>query len=258
MEQKIDQKVVLVTGGTQGIGLGIAHEFLSKNYFVIVCARHEPKENLFENFEEFSLFIECDISSNESRAKLIEIVKKNVGRIDILVNNAGVAPPERKDLLEASEKIFEYVMKINLQGPYFLTQQLANYMIELQEKGKILNYHPSIITISSISAFTSSTSRGEYCISKAGLSMMTKLYADRLAEYNIPVYEIQPGIIETPMTKGVKSKYDKLIGEGLLPIKRWGNPADIGKAAVTLAEGLIPYTTGQVLNLDGGFHVRRL
>ena len=258
MEQKIDQKVVLVTGGTQGIGLGIANEFLSKNYFVIICARHEPKEKLFENYEESSMFIKCDVSSSESRAKLIEIIKKKVGRIDVLVNNAGVAPPERKDILEASEKNFEFVLKINLQGPYFLTQQLANYMIELQEKGKILNYRPSIITISSISAFASSTARGEYCVSKAGLSMMTKLYADRLAEYNIPVYEIQPGIIETPMTKGVKSKYDKLITEGLLPIKRWGNPADIGKATVTLAEGLIPYTTGQVLNLDGGFHVRRL
>ena len=258
MEQKNDQKVVLVTGGTQGIGLGIAREFLSKNYFVIICARNEPKENLFKNYKESSLYIECDISSKESRAKLIETVKKNKGRIDVLVNNAGVAPRERKDILDATEKDFEYVMKINLQGPYFLTQQLANYMIELQEKEKILNYNPSIIIISSISAFTSSTSRGEYCISKAGLSMMTKLYADRLAEFNIPVYEIQPGIIETPMTKGVKSKYDKLIGEGLLPIKRWGNPTDIGKAAVALAEGLIPYTTGQVLHLDGGFHIRRL
>ncbi|QEE17486.1 3-ketoacyl-ACP reductase [Promethearchaeum syntrophicum] len=258
MDEEIDQKVVLVTGGTQGIGLGIAHEFLSKNYYVIICARHEPKENIFENYEKSSMFIQCDISSSESRENLIETIKKNIGRIDVLVNNAGVAPPERKDILEASEEDFEYVIKINLQGPYFLTQQLVNFMIELRLKGNIENYHPSIITISSISAFTSSTSRGEYCISKAGLSMMTKLYADRLAEYDFPVYEIQPGIIKTPMTNGVKSKYDKLIREGILPIKRWGDPKDIGKAAVTLAEGLIPYATGQVLNLDGGFHIRRL
>lgn len=252
------QKVVLVTGGTQGIGLGIAKEFLSHNYFVIICARHEPKEKIFKNNEESTMFIKCDVSSSESRANLIKTIKENIGRIDVLVNNAGVAPLEREDILKASEENYEFVLKINLQGPYFLTQQLANYMIDLGKKNKNLDYHPSIITISSISAFTSSTTRGEYCISKAGLSMMTKLYADRLAEYNIPVYEIQPGIIKTPMTKGVKSKYDKLITEGLLPIKRWGNPADIGKAAVTLAKGLIPYTTGQVLNLDGGFHVRRL
>ena len=255
---KKNQKVVLVTGGTQGIGLGIARQFLSQNYFVIICARHEPKEKIFEIFNDSYVYIKCDVSSSESRSYLVEKIKENIGRLDVLVNNAGVAPPKREDILKAKEKNFEYVIKINLQGPYFLTQKIANYMIELQEKNEILAYSPSIITISSISSFTSSTNRGEYCVSKAGLSMMTKLFADRLAEYNIPVYEIQPGIIETPMTKGVKLKYDKLIGEGLLPIKRWGTPKDIGKATVALAEGLIPYSTGQVLNLDGGFHIRRL
>lgn len=252
------KKVVLITGGTQGIGHGIAVEFLKAKYFVIICARREPRAELFPGFEDQYLFLPCDISSTESREKLVNKIKTQVGRIDVLVNNAGIAPPERKDILEGSEQSFELVLKINLQGPYFLTQAIANWMIELQKQKSIENYSPSIISISSISAYTSSTSRGEYCISKAGLSMMTKLYADRLAEYQIPVFEIRPGIIDTPMTAGVKPKYDDLIANGLLPIKRWGTPEDIGIATVTLATGQIPYSTGQILNIDGGFHIQRL
>ncbi len=253
-----NQKVVLITGGTQGIGQGIATEFLKANYFVIVCARREPPADLFPGFEDQYLFLTCDISSTESRQNLLQTIKAQFNRVDVLVNNAGIAPPERKDILEATEDSFELVMRINLQGPYFLTQAMANWMIKLQGQETLKNYHPSIISISSISAFTSSPARGEYCISKAGLSMMTKLYADRLAEYQIPVFEIQPGIIATPMTEGVKQKYDNLIEDGLLPIKRWGTPKDIGIASMALAEGKIPYSTGQVLNIDGGFHIHRL
>ena len=252
------KKVVLITGGTQGIGHGIAVEFLNAKYFVIICARREPQTELFPGFEDQYLFLHCNIALTESREELIENIKTQVGHIDVLVNNAGIAPPKRRDILEATEHSFEQVMKINLQGPYFLTQTLANWMISLQKNDKKQEYHPSIINISSISAYTSSPARGEYCVSKAGLSMMTKLYADRLAEYHIPVFEIQPGIIATPMTKGVQQKYDTLIEEGLLPIKRWGTPQDIGIASVALAEGKIPYSTGQTLNIDGGFHIHRL
>ena len=251
-------KVALITGGTQGIGHGIAVEFLKAGYFVIVCARREPHNPLFPGFEDRSLFLQCDISSTESRNQLLQKIKSQFSRIDVLVNNAGISPPERKDILKASEQSFEVVMKINLQGPYFLTQAVANWMIELHKQIQLERYSPSIIIISSISAYTSSTSRGEYCISKAGLSMMTKLYADRLAEFHIPVYEIRPGIIDTPMTEGVKPKYDDLIIKGLLPIRRWGTPEDIGITAVSLAAGKIPYSTGQILDIDGGFHIQRL
>ena len=251
-------KVALITGGTQGIGHGIALEFLKAGYFVVVCARREPLPTLFPGFEDHWTYFPCDISSTESRNQLVQNIKSQVKRIEVLVNNAGIAPPERMDILEASEQNFELVMKINLQGPYFLTQAIAKWMIELHKQKTFENYHPSIISISSISAYTSSTSRGEYCISKTGISMMTKLYADRLAEYRIPVFEIQPGIIATSMTEGVKQKYDDLIKNGLLPIKRWGTPEDVGIASVALAEGKIPYSTGQILHIDGGFHIQRL
>jgi 3-oxoacyl-[acyl-carrier protein] reductase len=254
----INRKVALVTGGTQGIGLGIVEQFLSKNYYVIICARKPPKSNILEKFEKNLCYIACDIAKNTDRDHLIDEIMRKTDRIDVLVNNAGVAPSKRLDLLDATEESYERVMKINLQGPYFLTQKIALIMIKILKSKEIPHFSPSIINISSISAFTSSPSRGEYCISKAGMSMMTKLYADRLAEFNIPVYEIQPGIIKTPMTENVQEKYTKLIEEGLIPIKRWGFPKDIGVAAISLAEGLIPYSTGQILNIDGGFHLHRL
>ena len=177
-------------------------------------------------------------------------------RLNLLVNNAGMAPRERTDILEATEESFDRVMGINLKGPYFLTQQVANWMVE-QKKA-----HPDrefrIVSTGSISAYTSSPARGEYCLSKAGVSMMTKLYADRLAEYGIGVFEISPGIIATDMTSVVKDKYDKLIAEGLTPIKRWGLPEDIAKAVGAIAEGRLDFSTGQVINVDGGFPLRRL
>ena len=179
------------------------------------------------------------------------------GRIDLLVNNAGVGPRERVDMLQVGEASYDEVMAINLKGPFFLTQRVANEMIDLVRQAKI--QRPKIVNISSISAYTSSPARAEYCLSKAGLSMMTALWADRLAEFGINVYEIRPGIIQTDLTSVVKDKYDRLIlDEGLTPIRRWGQPEDVGKAVVAIAQDLLPFSTGEVINVDGGFHLSRL
>lgn len=259
--------VALVTGSTHGIGKAIIIELAKLGFSVIINGASTEKlsEEYLSELDAIQskspdfqyLYIRADISKKEDRLRLIEKVKEKFNRIDILVNNAGIAPKERKDLLEASEESFEWVLKVNLQGPYFLTQGVANWMISLQEElGK--DYYPYIINISSISSFTSSPNRGEYCVSKAGMTMMTKLYADRLATHGIPVYEIQPGIIDTPMTKAAKEKYDQLFEEGLTPIKRWGIPEDIAKVVGTIVEGNIPYSTGDIIHIDGGFHLRRL
>jgi len=197
-----------------------------------------------------------DVSSGEDRVRLVDFAKSKFGRCDLLVNNAGVAPVKRKDLLEATEESFDRVMGVNLKGPYFLTQLVANWMIEQKDEYPDRKFR--IVNIGSVSAYTSSTARGEYCVSKAGVAMMTKLYADRLAEYGIGVFEIRPGIIATDMTSVVKDKYDKLIAGGLTPIKRWGRPEDVAKAVRTVAEGRLDFSTGQVIDVDGGFHLRRL
>jgi NAD(P)-dependent dehydrogenase (short-subunit alcohol dehydrogenase family) len=179
--------------------------------------------------------------------------------LDLLVNNAGVAPHVRADILDADEASFDRLIQINVKGPYFLTQQVARWMIEQrQAAGAEASYHPKIVTISSISAYTASVNRGDYCVAKAALSMLTPLYATRLAEYGINVYEIRPGIIATDMTAPVKEKYDKLIAGGLTPIQRWGTPGDVGKAVAAIAQDLLPFSTGEVINVDGGFHLRRL
>jgi len=232
-------KTALVTGGTRGIGRGIAEKLRDEGWNVIVSCR-TPKD---------IPGIKCIVADNskpEDRMRLVE----EAGDIDLLVNNAGIAPRVRADLLEMSEESMDELMKVNLYGPFFLTQQFANRMIK-RGSGMIIN-------ISSMSAYTVSVNRGEYCISKAGISMMTQLYAARLAEYGIPVYEIRPGIIRTDMTSGVTEKYDKLIGGGLLPISRWGTPEDIADAVSVLAEGRLRYSTGEVINVDGGFHIQRL
>ncbi len=190
---------------------------------------------------------------------LVQSVLSNYGHIDLLVNNAGVAPQVRADLLEASEESFDRLIGINLKGPYFLTQLVAKQMIEQMRNGDVGFFGPPrIITISSVSAYTASTNRGDYCISKAGLSMMTALFAARLAEYGINVYEVRPGIIATDMTAGVKEKYDRLVEQGAWPIKRWGQPEDVGRAVAAIARGDLPFSTGEVINVDGGFHLRML
>ncbi|MBQ8524700.1 MAG: 3-ketoacyl-ACP reductase [Clostridia bacterium] len=236
-------KTVLVSGAAAGIGRAVAEKFLSEGYRVIGMSRRIECEFSHENF----IYVSGDISSAEDRERFISAAEN----IDVLVNVAGVAPKERRDILEMTEESYDRVMDINLKGTFFLTQLAANRMIERGNGGYICN-------ISSLSAYTSSTSRGEYCISKAGLSMVTSLFADRLAEHNIMVNEVRPGIIATDMTSTVKGKYDALIEGGLLPIKRWGMPEDIASAVFALCNGSLPYVTGQSVNVDGGFHIRRL
>jgi len=197
-----------------------------------------------------------DVTSREDRRKALEALRERFGGLHVLVNNAGVAPKVRADILDAAEDSYEWVMKINLQGPYFLTQAVARWMIE--QKQRDAGWRGCIINISSISATVASTSRGEYCISKAGVSMATRLWAARLGEFDIPVYEIRPGVIATDMTAGVKEKYDKLIAEGLCIQRRWGQPDDIGRAAAALARGDLAYSTGQVVMVDGGLTIPRL
>ncbi len=257
----MERPVALITGGGRGIGYGIVEQ-LSENGFDIAIDDIHPHDTVESNLKKIRdkgvevLYIRADISKAEERKTILEQIEETFGRIDLLVNNAGVAPKQRLDLLEATEESFDRVLSINLKGPYFLTQMIANWMVQIRKQ------HPErdlrIINISSLSAYASSPGRGEYCVSKAGVAMMTMLFADRLAAENILVYEIRPGIIKTDMTKVVTEKYDKLISEGLLPIKRWGFPEDIGKAVVGIAKGYFSYSTAQVIDVDGGFHFHRL
>ncbi len=263
-----DRPVAIITGGSRGIGRGIAVELAKLDYDIVIShydfdEKGSPDEGRgvqtkkdIELLEAKCEVLRADVSNAEDRKKLLELTKEKFGRCNMLCNNAGVAPSKRLDLLEATEDSFDRVMNINLKGPYFLSQTVANWMIEQQKQNPDIGYR--IVNISSISAYTSSPARGEYCVSKAGVSMMTALYADRLAEYGIGVFEIRPGIIRTDMTRVVTAKYDKLIAEGLTPIKRWGLPEDIGKAVAAIAEGKLDFCTGQVINVDGGFHLRRL
>lgn len=249
----------MVTGAARGIGRAIAMELATLGYDLVVNrARPEPP-TVIKEIEKLRVqceFMPGDISSADVRKRLVDLARGRFGRCDMLVNNAGVAPLKRMDILQTTEESFDRVLGINLKAPFFLTQQVANWMIEQRRQ------NPSrplrIVNISSISAYTSSPSRGEYCVSKAGVSMMTRLYADRLAEYNIGVFEISPGIIQTDMTGQVAEKYDKLISEGLTPIRRWGQPEDVARAVAAIAEGRLDFCTGQVINVDGGFHLRRL
>ncbi|MGQ9559824.1 MAG: 3-ketoacyl-ACP reductase [Candidatus Oleimicrobiaceae bacterium] len=255
------RQVALVTGAARGIGRGIAEALARVEFNLVVDDVLEP-EAAGETMKELRdlgaevVYVKADISKSEDRARLVQECQSRFGRLDLLVNNAGVAPAQRMDILQATEESFDRVLAINLRGPYFLTQMVAKWMVE--QKREHPERSPKIVNISSISAYTSSPSRGEYCISKAGVSMMTKLFADRLAEYGINVYEIRPGIIATDMTKAVKEKYDVLIAGGLTPIARWGLPEDIGKAVAAIASGAFPFSTGEVINVDGGFHLRRL
>lgn len=263
-----DRPVAIVTGGSRGIGKGIALELAKLGYNLVIShfdfddqgrpdeTRGNETRAQIKDAGRACEVLRADVSNSQDRAKLVELTRGTFGRCNMLVNNAGVAPAKRLDLLEATEESFDRVMKINLKGPYFLTQRVANWMIEQRKQDPDGAYR--IVSTGSISAYTSSPGRGEYCVSKAGIGMMTALYADRLAEFGIGVFEVRPGIIRTDMTKVVTAKYDKLIAEGLTPIKRWGLPEDIGRVVGAIAEGRLDFCTGQVINVDGGFHLRRL
>ncbi len=242
-------RVALVTGVAGGIGLAVAEKLLAEGIAVVGLYNNTLPSLEHENFTP----CRGNLSISEDREHFLKLTLDKYGRIDILVNVAGVAPRVRADLLEMSEESYDYVMNINTKGTLFLTQAAANAM--LKNEGECRG---NIVNISSLSAYASSTNRGEYCISKAGVSMITTLFADRLANEGITVNEVRPGIIHTNMTEKVKDKYDTLIEGGLLPIKRWGEPEDVAKAVWALVNGSLPYMTGQALNIDGGFHIRRL
>lgn len=251
----------LVTGSSRGIGRGIAICLAEIGHDILInySQNREAAEDTAATIRNLGQKVEicqADVSSQNDGKRLVDITINTFGRLDLLVNNAGIAPRVRADILESRPENYDEVLAINLKGPYFLTQYAAKKMIQLQKKGTV--DIPRIVIISSISAFAASTNRGEYCISKSGLSMMTRLFAARLAKHNIPVNEIQPGIIQTDMTSQVKDKYDQLITEGLTPIRRWGQPKDIGKAVAALALGYFDFTTGVGIPVDGGFHLPRL
>ena len=247
-------KTAFVTGSSRGIGRGIADLLGENGYTVIYSGTHPSRP---ENLDAGKDYFSCNIADARQREAAVRYVIDKYGRLDLLINNAGVAPLVRKDLLEMDEESFDRVIGINLKGTLFMCQAAANAMIAGIKAG-LTDYSPRIVNIGSMSAYTSSTSRGEYCISKAGVGMVTKLFADRLAEEGIPVFEVRPGIIDTDMTKVVHGKYEKLISEGLLPIKRFGQPEDVAKMVLACASGLLDYACGQVLDADGGFALRRL
>ena len=261
-------RVALITGASRGIGRGIALELAKLGHDLVLNyagnrvaagqTQHDCLAAAVATGKAIRAEIrQADISRAADRQALIEFTRTSFGRLDLLVNNAGVAPDVRADILDASEESFDRLIAINVKGPYFLTQLAAKWMIEqVTHHGSRIT--PKIITISSISAYTASTNRGDYCLSKAALSMLTPLFAARLAEHGINVYEIRPGIIATDMTGPVQEKYDRLIADGLSPIKRWGTPEDVGKAVAAIAQDALPFSTGEVINVDGGFHLRRL
>jgi 3-oxoacyl-[acyl-carrier protein] reductase len=257
----MSERVALVTGASRGIGRAIAVALARQAWSVVINYRGNTQaaieaQSLVEQAGGRGVIIQADVADAGERQHLVEQTLASMGRIDLLVNNAGMAPVSRADMLDMTEASYDQVMAVNLKGPFFLTQRVARVMIELLKAQAI--ERPKIVNIGSMSAYTSSVNRAEYCISKAGVAMMTILYADRLAEYGIHVYEIRPGIIETDMTSVVQAKYDRLIADGLTPIRRWGQPEDVACAVAAIAQDQLPFSTGEVINVDGGFHLHRL
>ncbi len=245
------KSTALVTGAANGIGRSIAVELAHAGYHV-AAVDIEPIKDLSGDFFP----IQADISSLEDHKKIVDLTLSKFDRIDVLVNNAGIAPDKRLDILDTTPESYDRVLSVNSRGAFFLTQRLSRIMIDrIQKEG---DYGPCIIFISSISADVSSPSRAEYCISKAALSQMSRIFADRLSEFNINVYEVRPGIIQTRMTSAVKDKYDRKIADGLIPQKRWGLPEDVARAVVSLAKGAFSYSTGMVVEVSGGMNIRRL
>jgi NAD(P)-dependent dehydrogenase (short-subunit alcohol dehydrogenase family) len=259
VEEKM-KKTALITGGSRGIGFAIALR-LARDGFQIALVGTRDEASCKENLDKLSaagaerLYIRADISNGEDRRRIIAETKARFGTIDVLVNNAGVAPKVRADLLDMTEESWDYVIDTNTKSNMFLTQLAVKEMLSRPRgEGK----RGTVINISSCSAEVTSVNRGEYCVSKAGISMLTKLYAGRLAAEGVFVHEIRPGVIKTDMTAAVAEKYDKLIAEGLFPIPRWGTPEDVAEAAAAFAGDAFLYTTGNVVDVDGGFHIRRL
>jgi 3-oxoacyl-[acyl-carrier protein] reductase len=254
-------KTALITGGSRGIGLGIAKELAKAGFNLAINGVRDwnSVQAVLEDLKAFGvdvIYAQGNVSKIKDRQKIFDAVISEFGHLNVLVNNAGIAPTERKDILEATEDIYDEVMETNLKGPYFLTRLFARQMV--QQKKENEDFLCCIINVSSVSATVASVNRGEYCISKAGIAMATKLWAARLGEFNIPVYEIQPGVIKTDMTSAVSEKYDRMFEEGLSIQKRWGLPEDIGKVAAAMATGMLPYSTGQVVMVDGGMTIQRL
>jgi 3-oxoacyl-[acyl-carrier protein] reductase len=255
------RRVALITGGTRGIGLGCARALAREGHDLFLAGRRPPEEcaAVLEELRGLgagAAYAVCDLADRSRREALIEAVRARFGRLHLLVNNAGMAPRERRDILEATEESFEEVLRANLQGPYFLTQAVARWM--LAQRRDDPSFAAAIINISSVSATVVSLNRGEYCVSKAGVSMATRLWALRLAGDGIPVYEVRPGVIATDMTAGAREKYDRLIAAGRIPQRRWGLPEDVGRAVAALARGDLAYSTGQVVQVDGGMTLAEL
>jgi NAD(P)-dependent dehydrogenase (short-subunit alcohol dehydrogenase family) len=253
--------VAIVTGGSRGIGYGCATH-LARQGFDLVIAGRRPEADCAPALDALRAlgarvaYAVCDVADRSQREALIALAKSEFGRLHVLVNNAGVAPKERRDILDATEESYDVVLGTNLKGPYFLTQAAARWMVEQKQADPA--FWGCIVNVSSISATVVSVNRGEYCLSKAGVSMATQLWAARLAEYGICAYEVRPGVIATDMTAGVTAKYDKIIADGGIPIRRWGQADDVGKTVAALASGAFAYTTGQVVMVDGGMTIPRL
>ncbi len=248
--------VVLVTGGSRGIGRGICVEFARHGYAVAINFASNTgaaRETQALLKPAVSILCQGDVAAARDRARIIGEVLAAFGRLDVLVNNAAITSVGRLDVLDATEENWDRVLAVNLKGPFFLTQLVAREMIRLRPHLK----DPAVVNVSSLSAYAVSTNRGDYCVSKAGLGMATRIWAVRLAEYGIRVYEVRPGVMDTDMTAGAKGEYSALIADGLTPIRRWGTAEDVGKAVAALVTGAIPFSTGEVLNVDGGFHLRR-
>ena len=258
MTTSTDRRVALVTGGTRGIGLGIAQALAGDGWHLALCGVRgsDAVAPLLETFSGKADYFQADVSSPADRARLADAVAERYGAVNALVNNAGRAPRVRADILEATEESFEELVRINLQGPYFLTQALARQMAARRQADPV--FTAAIVFVTSVSAEMASIMRGEYCVSKAGLAMAARLFAVRLAPLAIPVFEVRPGIIATDMTAGVKQAYDMRIADGLVPDRRWGTPEDVGRLVAALLRGDAPYATGSVITVDGGLSLPRL